>query len=209
MIMSPGLRKFALTLHVTSSVGWLGSAAAFLALAIAAGRTPDGDIIRATYVTMELIGWYVIVPFCFGSLLTGLVMALGTRWGLFRHYWVLVKFLITVISTLVLMGFSQTLGLLGEMARDQGLSIGELRNLNQSPALHSGAGLLALMVATILSVYKPWGMIRSRSQPQAGATLDPQSNLTISTWGYLLLGCLGLVLILLLLHLIGGGPRGH
>ncbi len=36
--MTPGLRKFARTAHVTSSVGWLGAVAGFLALA-AAGLT--------------------------------------------------------------------------------------------------------------------------------------------------------------------------
>ncbi len=32
MTMTPGLRTFALTAHVTSSSGWLGAAAGFLAL---------------------------------------------------------------------------------------------------------------------------------------------------------------------------------
>ena len=52
---------------------------------------------------MELTGWYVIVPFCFASLLTGLVQALGTPWGLFRHYWILVKLQIAILSTILLL----------------------------------------------------------------------------------------------------------
>jgi hypothetical protein len=209
MIMSPSLRKLALTAHVTSSVGWLGAAAGFLALAIAAGTSPNAQIIRGAYVAMELTGWYVILPFCFGCLVTGLVMALSTWWGLFRHYWVLVKFLITLISTLILIGFTQTLARLGELAGDQTLPVGELRNLNQSPAVHSGAGLLALLVTTILSVYKPWGIVPFGREPETGVVVDPESKVRISTRGYLVLGLLGLVLVLLLLHLIGGGPRGH
>jgi hypothetical protein len=57
MMMTPALRKFALTAHVTSSVGWLGSVAAFLALAIAGLNSRDAQTMRAVYVSMELIGW--------------------------------------------------------------------------------------------------------------------------------------------------------
>ncbi len=156
--MTPRLRKFALTAHVTSSVGWLGTVASFQALAIAALTSRDPATVRGFYLAMELIGWYVIVPFCLASLVTGLVVSLGTPWGLFRHYWVLVKFLITIVSALILLGFTQTLGSLGDVAANATLSMDQLRDLKQSPVLHSGGGLLAILVATILAVYKPWGM---------------------------------------------------
>ena len=58
---------------------------------------------RAAYIAMELTGWFVIVPLSLASLLTGLVQSLGTTWGLFRHYWVLVKFLLTIGATIVLL----------------------------------------------------------------------------------------------------------
>ena len=57
MTMTPGLRKFALTAHVTSSVGWLGAVAAFLALAVAGLAVRDAQTVRASYLSMELIGW--------------------------------------------------------------------------------------------------------------------------------------------------------
>jgi hypothetical protein len=172
--MTPRLRKFALTAHVTSSVGWFGAVAGFLALAIAALTSRDAHTVRGVYLAMELMGWYVIVPFCVASLVTGLVMSLGTPWGLFRHYWVLVKILITVVSALILFGFTQTLGFLGNLAADMTLSIDELRNLSQSPVLHSGGGLLALLVTTILAVYKPRGMTKygRRKQQEERAVLD-------------------------------------
>jgi hypothetical protein len=208
--MTPRLRKLALTAHVSSSVGWLGAVAGFLALAIAGGTSPDAEIVRGTYVAMELAGWYVIVPFCIAALVTGLVMSLGTPWGLFRHYWVLVKFLITVIAALILVGFTQTLGSLGELAANPALSLDELRNLNQSPAIHSGGGLLALLVTTILAVYKPWGMTRY-GRRKLGIAVRPDLGVTTSTaWRrYLLLGIIGLLLLFLVLHLLSGGAAGH
>ena len=107
---------------------------------------------------MELIGWYALVPLCIASLLTGLIMSRGTPWGLFRHYWVLIKFLITVVAALILFAYTRTLGRLGELAAATTLSIDDLRN--PSPVLHSGLDLLALLVATTLSVYPPRGMTR-------------------------------------------------
>ena len=95
MTMTHGLRKFALTAHVTFSVGLLGSIAAFLALAVAGLTSQNGQMVRAAYPAMELIARFVIVPFAFGSLLTGIIQSLGTTWGLFRHYWVVIKLLLT------------------------------------------------------------------------------------------------------------------
>jgi hypothetical protein len=56
-------------------------------------------MVRAAYPAMELIARFVIVPLAFGSLLTGLIPSFGTPSGLSRHYWVLVKFLLTIFAT--------------------------------------------------------------------------------------------------------------
>src|ERR1700730_18219028 len=103
MTMTIGLRKFALTAHVTSSVGLLGSIAAFLALAVAGLTGQDAQMVRAAYPAMALIARFVIVPLTFASLLTGLIQSLGTPVGLFRHYWVLVKLLLTAFAAVVLL----------------------------------------------------------------------------------------------------------
>lgn len=93
LTMTPGARKFALTAPVTASVGWLGAVAGFLALAIAGLTSQDPQRVRAAYLAMDMIGWFVIVPLSLASLVTGVIQSLGTTWGLFRHYWVLFKLL--------------------------------------------------------------------------------------------------------------------
>jgi hypothetical protein len=158
MIMTPGVRKFALTAHVTSSVGWLGAVAGFLALSIAGLTSQDAQIVRAAYLGMELTAWFVIVPLSLASPLTGLVMSLGTTWGLFRHYWVLVKFLITIFATMVLLLHMQPIGHLARVVAEKTLSSGELSGLRIQLVANAGAAILALLVATVLSVYKPRGM---------------------------------------------------
>lgn len=155
MVMSPRLRKFSLTVHVASSVGWLGAAAAYLGLVVGALTHPDPQMVRAAYLAMEPITWFAIVPLAFASLLTGLVESLGSQWGLFRHYWVLFKLLLTVFATAVLLGNTQTVRSLAALATDTpNADIGGLKG----QLLHSGGGLLVLLVTTVLAVYKPRGM---------------------------------------------------
>jgi hypothetical protein len=158
--MTPRLRKFALTAHVTSSVGWLGAVAGFLALAVAGLTNQDAQMVRTAYLAMELIGWCVIVPLSLASLPTGLVMSLGTEWGLFRHYWVLAKLLITVLATILLLVHMQPVGHLARVVAETTLASGELAGLRVQLVADAGAALLALLVATALSVYKPRGMTR-------------------------------------------------
>lgn len=158
MIMPAGVRKAALVAHVTSSVGWLGAVAAFLTLAIAALHTADTDTMRSLYIAMEVLGWTVLVPLAAASLVTGLVQSLGTSWGLFRHWWVIVKLAITIAATLILLAYTSTLGTLADAARSPS---GHLSLLpSASPVLHSGAALAALLAAAALSIYKPPGLTR-------------------------------------------------
>ena len=159
MTMSPRLRKFGLTAHVISSVGWLGAVAVFLVLAIAGLTSQDAQTVRAAYLATELITWFALVPLAFTTLLTGLIQSLGTPWGLFRHYWVLGKLLLTVIGTIVLLLYTQTVGHIADIAATTE-SIADLRELGTSPVLHAGAALVVLLIATVLAVYKPRGMTR-------------------------------------------------
>ncbi len=155
--MTPRLRKFALTAHVTSSVGWLGAIAVFLALAVAGLTVEDAQMVRAAYLAMELTVWSVLVPLALASLLTGLVQSLGTTWGLFRHYWVLAKLLLTIVATIVLLMYTQTISYIAGIAAESA-DLRELRN--PSPVLHAGVALLVLLATTTLAVYKPRGMTR-------------------------------------------------
>jgi hypothetical protein len=158
MNMGPGLRKFALTAHIISSVGFVGAVAAFLALAVVGLTSQNPQMVRAAYPAMELITWFVIVPFSFASLLTGLVQSLGTAWGLFRHYWVLVKFGLTVFTTIVLMVQTTPMNDIAGIAADTILSGSDFLAIRSALIVHASGGLLVLLVATALSVFKPWGM---------------------------------------------------
>jgi hypothetical protein len=215
MTMTPGLRKLALTAHVTSSVGWLGAVVSFLALALAGLTGQDARMVRAAYLVMELTGWLVIVPLSLASLPTGLVMALGTEWGLFRHYWVLAKFLITVLATILLLAHMQPVGHLARVVAETTLARGELAGLRVQLVADAGAASLALLVATALSVYKPRGMTpwpRKADKQRDDTAVEPGCGSTASTPGWVrAFGIIALVLFLLfvILHLTRRGLGGH
>ena len=155
MTMASGLRKFALTAHLTFSVGFIGAAVAYLALGVSAVTSQDAQTVRAAWIAMELIGWYVIVPLALAALLTGLVMALGTPWGLFRHYWVLITFVLTSFATVILLLHMPSVSSLADVAREaDGATLGRLGG----DLFHAGGGLLVLLVITVLNVYKPRGL---------------------------------------------------
>ena len=155
MTMPTPVRKLVLTMHVVSSVGWFGAVVAYIALDVAAVTSRDVQLVRAAYLAMELTVWYVIVPLALASVLIGVVNALSTPWGLFRHYWVLVKLLLTVFATSILLAETRVINYLADVAA----SGADPRELPGSLA-HSVGGLVVLLITTILSVYKPRGVTR-------------------------------------------------
>lgn len=155
--MGPSLRKLALTTHIVASVGWLGAVAVFLALSIVAVTSQSLESVRAAYLAMESIALFALVPFSIASLVTGLIQSLGTKWGLVRHYWVVAKLLINVIASAILLIYTQTLAAFADLA-SAGADLEMLRS--PSPVLHAGAGLVLVLAAAALSVYKPHGLTR-------------------------------------------------
>jgi hypothetical protein len=214
MIMPPRLRKLALTAHVATTVGWLGAVVVFLALAVVGLTSQDAQTVRGAYLVMEPTAWLVLVPLAFASLLTGIVQALGTPWGLVRHYWVLFKLLITAFATVVLLIYMQTFTFMAGVAADPSADLGVVRNA--SPRLHATLALLVLLVATVLAVYKPRGMTPygQRKQSEQGSVVRPDRGSTTSTPRWVkVFGIIALVVVVLfvVLLLVGGGhgPGRH
>ena len=158
--MPPCLRKVALTLHVTCSVGLLGAITAFLALAIGGLIAQDAQTVRTAYPAMELIARCVVVPLTIASLVTGLVQSLGTPWGLFRHYWVLVKLLVTFFAATVLLLKVPLINHAARLATETSLPYAALREAGAQLVVHATGGLCVLLVPLVLSIYKPQGITR-------------------------------------------------
>ena len=174
MTLAPRTRNLALTIHLTVSVGWVGAAMAYLALARAAAHSRDASLIRSSWVAMELIGWAVLVPLAVGTVVTGLLVSLGTKWGLFRHYWVLISFTLTSLAAAILILHMPDVST--RAAEAQRADASELEAIG-SDLLHSSFGLVVLLLVLVLNVFKPRGLTRFgwRRQQRERQPVGPRS----------------------------------
>ena len=150
MSFPPLLRRLVLLLHVLTSVGFIGGAASFLALALA------GLGGRPAYADMQLIAWWVALPAGYLSLLVGIVCSAGTPWGLFRYWWVIAKLGLTVIVVLQLQ--LRTIDALA--AAEANGALATMTAGKTAMVLHASGGIVVLIVLTILSIIKPRGVAR-------------------------------------------------
>lgn len=195
--MTPRIRKLALTSHVTFSVGWLGAVLAYLVIAITGLTSLEPQLVRATYLSMQVMAWFVIVPCAIASLLSGLLQSLGTEWGLFRHYWILAKFALTTIGTAILLLHAPRVSEMAMRAAEASIASGDHRQQRIALVVHAAAGLAMLLAVTTLSIFKPWGKTRyGRGDPEARTR-------------YMVIGVVALVVVVIVLHLTGHAPRGH
>ena len=206
MLMTSAIRKLALTFHVTASVGWIGALAVFLAHAVVSLVSTDEQLVRAASLAMGLTAWLVILPLSMATVLTGLVQALGTAWGLVRHYWVLFKVLLTAIATGVLLLKMGPISQLAEAASTAAFAHDDLAGLRQSLAFHAAGGLVVLVAALALAVYKPAGLTVYGARKQGAST-----PLGMPRWakavGILLIVVSALVVVMALFG--AHGPRVH
>jgi hypothetical protein len=210
------MRKLTLTAHVTASIGWIGALAVFFAHALAGLLSQDEQIVRAVSVATGITAWFVILPLGLASFATGLVQALGTAWGLFRHYWVLFKLLLTAVATGVLLLKLGPISHLAEAAAQTAYSSADLVGLRTSMLIHALGGLLVLLAAVTLAVYKPQGMTRYgvrklRELGNAGSGSDLGSATCTPLWAKVFGGIVVFLILILGVMLLGGGhgPGAH
>ncbi|TGK14137.1 hypothetical protein EHO60_01980 [Leptospira fletcheri] len=213
--MSPSLRKFNLTTHVAVSVGWMGAVVSFLVLSIAGIASANAEVVRSSYISMDLVSKYAILPMSLASVLTGLILAFGTPWGLFRYYWVFIKFLLGVFATIALI-LHQFVAISEASKGVMIATAGSFPNpgkLGPQLVLDAALAFFVLFFATLLSVYKPWGMI---SKAPSKAETDGVSSRNIENPRFsnlklkILLGSIAIAIILFaIFHISKNGFGNH
>lgn len=204
-MMTLRLRKFVLTAHVASSVGWLGAVAVFVALAVTGLTTLDNQLARAMCQSLAVSAWYIVVPLCFASLLTGVIQAVGTKWGLFKHYWIVVKLFLTVAMTLLLLLHLEPINYLAKTAAHPSFSGTKNADALINLVAKAGAAVLALIATTTISIYKPWGRIAVSGQSNVSSSERSKRPIRF----YLLIVVAALLVAFVVMHLMRGGRHGH
>ncbi len=144
------VRRGLLVPHVAVSVSRLGLTVGLLALGITAFTTSDPATVGAATRALKIFGDWLVVPVALLALVTGLVLALGTPWGLARHRWVWTKFWLTLITTGL--SISSLRPGIDAAAADGAVDI----NLVIAPSVATGTCLFI----TAISILKPWGLTR-------------------------------------------------
>ncbi|MEV0649552.1 hypothetical protein AB0I28_30275 [Phytomonospora sp. NPDC050363] len=146
-------RRAAVVVHSAASAAWLGLTVGLLALGVRAYTSGSPDIVTFSYRAMDVFGEYVLIPAALATLISGVVLSLGTPWGLLRHKWVAVKFVLTMI-TVGLVAFSMSPGLSEKAAlAAAGTPVVDV-NLIVAPTV----ALSTYVFMLALSILKPWGM---------------------------------------------------
>lgn len=73
-----------------------------------ATNTEDREIALSLFTAMLIIDSTFLGPAAFLSLFSGIVLAVGTRWGLLRRYWVATKFSLMLVLMLLPILFCRT-----------------------------------------------------------------------------------------------------
>lgn len=149
-------------LHYWTSLGWLGVGFCQLTLNVIALVTDDPVLRHAAHEITHLFDRVLLIALALGSLTTGVLLGLKTKWGLVRYVWVFVK----LALSLALLVFTPVW---------MGGWIGEAVDLSANPAALADPAYLAvrtelftgsvsivttLLLITVLSVVKPWGRTR-------------------------------------------------
>ncbi|WP_435854993.1 DUF2269 family protein [Streptomyces massasporeus] len=164
--LSRPARRAALVVHVTVSACWLGLSLGLLALGITAATTGSPATVEASVRAMKLFADWLLLPVAFLTLLSGLLLSLGTKWGLARYRWVYTKFWLTLATTTATV-----------LALRPGVNSAVTAVAAGGPLPDAGdvlfgpvVSLSAYVFMTVISVLKPWGKTRrgrERSQPFA------------------------------------------
>ena len=158
MRLPPPLRRATLVLHVLVAVGWFGAVASYLALALAGLGATDPQAARASYTALDLVGWWVVAPACAAAVVTGLIQAAGTAWGLTRHWWVVLKLCFTIFAAAALLVHLQPTRQVADLVRTHDLLPGEGFNARLQLVVAPALALVLLGFNAALGVIKPRGL---------------------------------------------------
>ncbi|MEV4670843.1 hypothetical protein AB0K34_04240 [Actinomadura sp. NPDC049382] len=167
------LRMPLLTVHVTVSVGWIGAIIAYLVVNAVALTSSDLAQVRGAYLLMDPLLRFAIAPLAVASLVTGVILALVTRWGLLRHRWVVASLWLTIVAVaLLFVHMSTEVAELTARAADPSMD----PRTDRADLPNTVAGLLLVTVPLVLNIYKPRGLTRRGRRLQTGALSSTPST---------------------------------
>jgi hypothetical protein len=173
--LSQRARRGVLVAHVVSAGAWIGIDVVLGVLVFTAMLTSSTDTEALAYRALGLFAVWPLIVSGLASLATGVVLGLGTKFGLVRWWWVAVKLAMNVVLvTLVVVALRP--GIADAVRHGESLAAGTPTGLDASSMFMPPiVSLTALTFATVLSVFKPWGRIRP-ARRLVTSTAGPRSS---------------------------------
>jgi uncharacterized membrane protein len=154
-------RNWLLSLHITSGGLWFGTALCSAALALSLRALTNGDALYGINVARNLMGQFIIVPAAVLSVITGVLLCGFTNWGFFKHNWVMVKQLLTLISIVAgsiwLGPWTKEMTTISETARSQAWQNADYLRLENAVMVGGVLQTMVLIIIIVISTVKPWG----------------------------------------------------
>src|ERR671928_1678481 len=162
-------RKGVLVVHIVSAGVWIGIDVVMAVVIFTALLADDYNTKALCYRALELFAVWPLLTTGLVCLASGIVLGLGTKYGLVRYWWVAIKLVLNIVlSALVLIALRPEVSRAAEQGgrfvagEPASLVVG---NLIFPPIVSP----TALLIAVVLAVFKPWGRIRKGSAIQRDA----------------------------------------
>ncbi|RDW22439.1 hypothetical protein CWR48_01660 [Oceanobacillus arenosus] len=160
MKLSIRAKRWLLITHILFAAIMFGNMVTFLILSITITASNDPQLIESCYQVMLLLSGSSIRASTIGTTVTGILLCVLTKWGLFKFYWIIVKEVLTIllIGINIWGMYSWTLRAL-DIFTVTGLQInhGEL-------LIGISIQLISLIIIFTISVFKPWGILAKKQK---------------------------------------------
>jgi uncharacterized membrane protein len=157
-------RKAVLVTHVIAAGVWLGLDVAMAVLVFTAMSTDDRQTAASALQALQLVTVWPMLTAGLLALASGVLLGLGSKYGLVRYWWVLVKLVLTVaLCTLVLFALRGGVDEAAAAGRAMAAGVTGVWNTGDM-AFPPIVSPTALLIAFLLSVFKPWGRVRRRAK---------------------------------------------
>jgi hypothetical protein len=160
------MRKGVLVVHIVSAGAWIGIDVVMGIIIFTALLTEDDNTRALCYRALELFAVWPLLTTGLVCLASGIVLGIGTKWGLVRYWWVAIKLALTIVlTTLVLVALRP--GVIEAAEQGRRFAAGEPASLAVGDLIFPPiVSPTALLIAFVLAVFKPWGRIRKHPAPQ-------------------------------------------
>lgn len=162
--LSANQQKWLKAIHLFFACLWVGGAFSITLMGFLLKAKDGGELYGQNFAKL-IIDYFVIIPGAMGCLATGILYAVFTRWGWFKHTWIIAKWCITafgiIFGTFWLGFWMEKSAELSKIHGIDALMLPEYIKTHQLLDFWGVFQLSTLLFALFISTIKPWKILKS------------------------------------------------